>query len=97
MLFNYNFGLNLAASCDSSLYTGLFLLEHLYFFILYIEHLSSVENISLSSLKCLQDSFFSIPLDIVISDQYKAAKTDHEFKMKIKSWEGFECTCRICI
>ena len=29
--------------------------------------------------------------------QYKAAKTDHKFKMKIKSWKGFECTCRICI
>ena len=29
--------------------------------------------------------------------QYKAAKTDHEFKMKIKSWKGFECTCHICI
>ena len=97
MFFNYNFGLNLAASFDSSLYTGLLLLEHLYFFILYFNHFSSVENISLSSLQCLQDSFFSIPLVIGISDQYKAAKTDNEFKMKIKSWKGFECTCRICI
>ena len=32
-----------------------------------------------------------------LPDQYKAAKTDHEFKMKIKCWKGFECTCRICI
>ena len=32
-----------------------------------------------------------------LPDQYKAAKTGHEFKMKVKSWKGFECTCRICI
>ena len=32
-----------------------------------------------------------------LPNQYKAAKTDHEFKMKIKRWKGFECTCRICI
>ena len=32
-----------------------------------------------------------------LRDQYKAAKTGNEFKMKIKSWKGFECTCRICI
>ena len=32
-----------------------------------------------------------------LPDQYKAANTDHEFKMKIKSWKGFECACRICI
>ena len=32
-----------------------------------------------------------------LPDQYKAAKTDHKVKMKIKSWKGFECTCRICI
>ena len=31
------------------------------------------------------------------SDQYKAAKTDIEFKMKIKSWKGFKGNCRICI
>jgi len=29
--------------------------------------------------------------------QYKAAKTDNEFKMKIESWKGFEYTGRICI
>ena len=29
--------------------------------------------------------------------QYKAAKTDNEFKMKIRRWKGFECICRICI
>ena len=32
-----------------------------------------------------------------LPDQYKAAKTDHEFKIKVKKWKGFECTCRICI
>ena len=32
-----------------------------------------------------------------LPDHYKASKTDHEFKIKIKSWKGFECTCRICI
>ena len=32
-----------------------------------------------------------------LPNQYKAAKTDNEFKMKIKSWKGFECTCRIFI
>ena len=32
-----------------------------------------------------------------LPDQYKDAKTDNEFKMKIKSWKGFECNCRICI
>ena len=30
-----------------------------------------------------------------LPDQYKAAKTDDEFKMKIKSWKGSECNCRI--
>ena len=29
--------------------------------------------------------------------QYKAAKTDNEFKMKVKNWKGYECTCHICI
>ena len=33
----------------------------------------------------------------LLPDQYKAAKTDNEVKMKIKSLKGFECTCRICI
>ena len=32
-----------------------------------------------------------------LPDQYKAAKTDNEFKMKIKSWKGNECNYRICI
>jgi len=32
-----------------------------------------------------------------LPDQYKAAKTDNEFKMKLKSRKGFECTYRICI
>ena len=32
-----------------------------------------------------------------LPDQYKAGKTDNEFKMKIRGWKGFECTCRICI
>ena len=32
-----------------------------------------------------------------LPDQCKAAKTDNEFKMKIKSWKGLQCTCRICI
>ena len=31
-----------------------------------------------------------------LPDQYKAAKTDNEFKMKIKSWKGSECNCHIC-
>ena len=31
------------------------------------------------------------------ADQCKAAKTDNEFKMKIKSWKGSQCNCRICI
>ena len=31
-----------------------------------------------------------------LPDQYKAAKTDDEFEMKIKSWKGSECNCRIC-
>ena len=32
-----------------------------------------------------------------LPDQYKAAKTDDEFKMKVKSWKGFESTCHIFI
>ena len=32
-----------------------------------------------------------------LPDQYEAAETDNEFKIEIKSWRGFECTCRICI
>ena len=32
-----------------------------------------------------------------LPDQYKVAKNDNEFKMKIKSWKGFKCNCRICI
>ena len=32
-----------------------------------------------------------------LPDQYKAAKTNNEFKMKVKSWKGFKCSCRICI
>ncbi len=31
-----------------------------------------------------------------LSDQYKAVKTDNKFKMKIKSWKGSGCNCRIC-
>ena len=32
-----------------------------------------------------------------LPDQYKAAKTDNEFKMKIKHWKVFKCSCRTCI
>ena len=32
-----------------------------------------------------------------LPDQYKATKTENEFEMKIKSWKGFKCSCRICI
>ncbi len=31
-----------------------------------------------------------------LSDQYKAAKSNNEFKIKIKSWKGFGCNCCIC-
>ena len=32
-----------------------------------------------------------------LPDQYKAAKSDNEFKIKIRSWMGSGCKCRICI
>ncbi len=32
-----------------------------------------------------------------LPDQYKAAKSDDEFKIKIRSWKGSGCNCRICI
>ena len=32
-----------------------------------------------------------------LPNQYRAVKTDIEFKMKIKSWKGFKCNCCICI
>ena len=35
--------------------------------------------------------WFSLP-----RHDYKATKTDSEFKMKIKSWKGFEFTRHIC-
>ena len=32
-----------------------------------------------------------------LPDIYKAAKSCDEFKMKIKSWKGSGCSCRICM
>ena len=32
-----------------------------------------------------------------LPDKYKAAKSCEEFKMKIRSWRGSGCNCRICI
>ena len=32
-----------------------------------------------------------------LPDKYKAAKSCEEFKMKIRSWKGSGCNCRICI
>ena len=32
-----------------------------------------------------------------LPDIYKAAKSCDEFKMKIKSWKGSGCNCRICM
>ena len=32
-----------------------------------------------------------------LPDRYEAAKSDNVFKMKIRSWKGSGCNCRICI
>ena len=38
----------------------------------------------------------SIVLNL-LPEKYKAAKSDNEFKIKIRSWMGSGCNCRICI